>query len=44
MKAIYTNYFKKKDNIDPVLKALENVPIFEHLTEKELSENCSIDT
>ena len=38
MKAIYTNYFKKKDNIDPVLKALENVPIFEHLTEKELSE------
>ena len=38
MKALYQNYFKKNDHTDPILKALENVPIFEHLTDKELSE------
>ena len=38
MKALYYNYFKKKDNGNPVIKILESVPIFESLTEKELSE------
>tara|TARA_E500000331_G_scaffold37354_1_gene31147 strand:- start:284 stop:769 length:486 start_codon:yes stop_codon:yes gene_type:complete len=38
MKAIYQNYFKKSNNINPIIKILANVPIFEHLTEKELSE------
>ena len=38
MKAIYQNYFKKGNNVNPIIKVLENVPIFEHLTEKELSE------
>ena len=38
MKALYYNYFKKKDASNPVIKVLESVPIFESLTEKELSE------
>ena len=38
MKAIYQNYFKKSNDVNPIIKVLENVPIFEHLTEKELSE------
>ena len=38
MKAIYQNYFKKSNNVNPIIKVLTNVPIFEHLTEKELSE------
>ena len=38
MKAIYQNYFKKGNDVNPIVKVLENVPIFEHLTEKELSE------
>ena len=38
MKAIYQNYFKKGNDVNPIIKVLENVPIFEHLTEKELSE------
>ncbi|MAQ88020.1 MAG: Crp/Fnr family transcriptional regulator [Candidatus Neomarinimicrobiota bacterium] len=38
MKAIYQNYFKKSNNVNPIIKVLANVPIFEHLTEKELSE------
>ena len=38
MKAIYQNYFKKSNNVNPIIKVLENVPIFEDLTEKELSE------
>jgi len=38
MKAIYQNFFKKGDDVNPIIKVLENVPIFEHLTEKELSE------
>ena len=37
MKALYYNYFKRKDNGNPVIKVLESVPIFESLTEKELS-------
>ena len=38
MKAIYQNYFKKGNDVNPIIKVLANVPIFEHLTEKELSE------
>lgn len=38
MKAIYQNYFKKGNDVNPIMQVLENVPIFEHLTEKELSE------
>ena len=38
MKAIYQNYFKKGNDVNPIIRVLENVPIFEHLTEKELSE------
>ena len=38
MKALYHNYFKKKENGNPVVKVLESVPIFESLTGKELSE------
>ena len=36
MKAIYTNYFRKNQNEDPVIKVLENIPIFENLSAKEL--------
>ena len=38
MKALYNNYFRKNSKNDPVLKALESVPIFDDLSEKELSE------
>ena len=38
MKALYHNYFKKGNDRNPVIKVLESVPIFENLTEKELSE------
>ena len=38
MKALYENYFRKQDNSDPVLKALENIPIFEDLSDKELKD------
>jgi len=38
MKAIYQNYFKKGNDVNPIIQVLENVPIFEHLTAKELSE------
>ena len=36
MKALYTNYFRKNQNEDPVIKVLENIPIFENLSAKEL--------
>ena len=36
MEALYKNFFRKKDNTDPVLKALERIPIFENLLKKEL--------
>ena len=36
MKALYTNYFRKNQNEDPVIKVLENIPIFENLSEREL--------
>ena len=36
MEALYKNFFRKKENADPVLKALERVPIFENLLKKEL--------
>ena len=36
MEAIYKNFFRNKNNSDPILKALENVPIFENLSDKEL--------
>ena len=29
-------FFGKRKKVDPVIKALEKVPIFEHLSEKEL--------
>ena len=38
MKAIYQNYFKKGNDVNPIIQVLKNVPIFEHLTAKELSE------
>ena len=38
MKAIYQNYFKKGNDVNPIIQVLGNVPIFEHLTAKELSE------
>ena len=38
MKSLYQNYFKKNDNSDPILKTLKNVPIFENLSDKELSD------
>ena len=38
MKALYNNYFRKNIKNDPVLKALESVPIFDDLSDKELSE------
>ena len=38
MKAIYQNYFKKGNDVNPIIQVLENVPIFENLTAKELSE------
>ena len=38
MKSIYNNYFRKSDKSDPVLKALESVPIFDNLLDKELAE------
>ncbi len=36
MEALYKNFFRKKDNTNPVLKALEEIPIFENLLKKEL--------
>ena len=36
MKALYINYFKKQIDNDPILKILNHVPIFEHLSAKEL--------
>ena len=38
MKALYNNYFRKNKKNNPVLKALESVPIFDDLSDKELSE------
>ena len=35
MKALYNNYFRKNSKNDPVLKALESVPIFDGLSHKE---------
>ena len=36
MEALYKNFFRKQNNIDPVLTALERIPIFENLVKKEL--------
>tara|TARA_B100001559_G_C16435516_1_gene591840 strand:- start:63 stop:545 length:483 start_codon:yes stop_codon:yes gene_type:complete len=36
LEALYKNFFRKKDSADPVLKALEKIPIFENLLKKEL--------
>ena len=38
MKALYKNFFRKKDNSNPVLQALGNIPIFENLTDRELND------
>ena len=38
MKAIYNNYFRKKGNTNPVRKILGQIPIFENLSDQELSE------
>ena len=38
MKALYKNFFRKKDNSNPVLQALGNIPIFEHLTDSDLND------
>ena len=37
MEALYKNFFRQKDNTDPVHKALKRVPIFENLSKKELN-------
>ena len=36
MEALYKNFFRDNKKFDPVLKALEKVPVFENLIEKEL--------
>ena len=36
MEALYKNFFRKQSNIDPILSALERIPIFENLLKKEL--------
>ena len=36
MEALYKNFFRKENNIDPVLTALERIPIFDNLLKKEL--------
>ena len=36
MEALYKNFFRKQSNIDPILTALERIPIFENLLKKEL--------
>ncbi len=36
LKAIYKNYFRKNTDKDPIIKALENIPIFDNLSEKDL--------
>ena len=41
MEAIYKNFFRDKNNSDPILKALEKVPIFENLSDKELKNIAS---
>ena len=38
MKALYKNFFRKKDNSNPVLQALGNIPIFENLRDSELND------
>ena len=38
MKALYKNYFKRKDDSNPILNALGHGPIFENLSTNELSE------
>lgn len=38
MKALYKNYFRKEEEYNPILKALQNVPIFSNLSKKELVE------
>ena len=36
MEAIYKNFFREQNNIDPILTTLERIPIFENLLKKEL--------
>ena len=36
MEALYKNFFRKQNNVDPVLTALKKIPIFENLLKKEL--------
>ena len=38
MKALYKNFFRKKDSSNPVLQALGNIPIFENLRDSELND------
>ena len=38
MKALYKNFFRKKDNSNPVLQALGNIPIFDNLRDNELND------
>ena len=38
MKALYNNFFRKKDSSNPVLQALGNIPIFENLRDSELND------
>ena len=42
LKAIYKNYFRKNTDKDPILKALENIPIFDNLSEKDLEKIASL--
>ncbi len=36
METLYKNFFRNKNNSDPVLKALEKIPIFENISIKDL--------
>ena len=38
MKSIYKNFFRKNSNHDPIQEVLNQVPIFEKLTDKELNQ------
>ena len=38
MKTLYNNYFRNKSGDNPVIKSISKIPIFENLSDKELSE------
>ena len=38
MKTLYNNYFRNKSGNNPVIESISKIPIFENLSDKELSE------